>query len=94
MQAFHVGDANMLVSEKPRGPNAYPHGPNAKPNMSRWNIAHVRCPRIGPRVGHVDFMLLVSISSASRRQRKPCFQWCMDLNTCIWKYKLADNKII
>ena len=35
-----------------------------EPNMSRWNIGHIGSPSIMARVGHVYFMLLVSISFA------------------------------
>ena len=58
MRQFRITYTNMLVSEKPRGPNANPCGPNA----SRWNIGCFGYPCIGTHVGHVDFMLFVSIS--------------------------------
>ena len=54
----------MLVSEKPCGPNATPHLPNANSNASRWNIGCVGSPGVGACVGHVHFMLFVSISFA------------------------------
>ena len=38
--------------------------PNVTPNASRWNIGCVGSPHIGAGVGHVHFMLFVSISFA------------------------------
>ena len=77
----------MLVSEKPRGPNASTSQANAtanqanasarNPNGTRWNIGCVGSPRVGARIGHVDFMLFVSISFALGSQRKCVFQWNM-----------------
>ena len=66
----------MLVSEKPRGnkasasqpnvsasqPKVSANNPNVTPNASRWNIGSVGSPRVGARLGHVDFILFVSIS--------------------------------
>ena len=46
----------MLVSRNPCGPNNTPNLPNA----SRLNIGHIWSPRIGSRVGHVDFKLFGS----------------------------------
>ena len=59
---------------KPCGPNAKPCGPNA----SQWNIGRVGSPDIGARVGHVHFMLFVSISFGfgSKREREfPVEYW-------------------
>ena len=67
---------------KPCGPNAKPCGPNAKhggPNMSQWNILHVGSLGIGACVGHVDFMLFLSISFALEGQQKRNFWWNMGL---------------
>ena len=54
----------MLVSKNAKiciTPNA-----NAKicvtPNVSRWNIGGIGSPTRGAGVGHIDFMLFVSIS--------------------------------
>ena len=49
------------------------------PNVSWWNIGCVGSPRVGARIGHVDFMLFVSISFALGSQRKRGFQWNMGL---------------
>ena len=71
----------MLVSKNAKIcviPNA-----NAKicvaPNASQWNIGCVGSPRVGVRVGHVHFMLFVSISFALGSQRECSFQWNMGL---------------
>ena len=45
--------------------------PNAKPNSSWWNIACVGSPSVGARVGHVHFVLFMSISFALGSQHKP-----------------------
>ena len=37
----------MLVSKKPRGPNAKPHRPNTSPNVSQWNIVRIGNMRVG-----------------------------------------------
>ena len=58
---FALPYTSMLVSRNPCGPNATPNLPNTTPNppnKSRWNIGHVGSPRVGSRVGHVDFMFL------------------------------------
>ena len=47
------------------------------PNASQWNISCVGSPGVGARVGHVHFMLFVSISFALGSQCKPSFQWNM-----------------
>ena len=72
-----VGYTNMLVSKNAKicvTPNV-----NAKicvtPNASQRNIACVG----SPGVGHVHFMLIVSISFALGGQRKHIFQWNMGL---------------
>ena len=38
--------------------------PTSTPNASRWNIGSVGSPIGGAGIGHVDFMLFVSISFA------------------------------
>ena len=54
--------------------------PTQNPNVSRWNIGCVGSHGIGTRVGHVHFMLFVSISFALGSQRKRSFQWNMGLS--------------
>ena len=71
----------MLVSKNAKicvTPNA-----NVKfcvtPNANKWNIGRVGSPTQNSRVGHVDFMLFVSLSLALGSQRKHNFQWNMGL---------------
>ena len=53
-------------------------------NTSRWNIGRVWSPRIGACIGHVDFMLFVSISCTLDSQREHSFWWNMGLsNRCM-----------
>ena len=47
------------------------------PNANRWNISGVGIPTQGAGIGHVDFMLFVSISCALVSQRELSFQWNM-----------------
>ena len=47
------------------------------PNASRWNIGGSGSPTQNSRVGHVDFMLFVSLSLALGSQREYNFQWNM-----------------
>ena len=49
------------------------------PNATRRNIGRVGSSRIGACVGHVDFMLFVSISFALGSKRKRNFRWNMGL---------------
>ena len=49
------------------------------PDASQWNIGGVGLSGIGAGVGHVHFMLFMSISFASGTQRKLVFQWNMGL---------------
>ena len=51
--------------------------PIRNPNASQWNIGCVGSPGVGARVGHVHFMLFVSISFALGSQRERSFQWNM-----------------
>ena len=66
-QAIHVADANMLVTEKPCGPNATPQRETIMPNANLNNAQREPImPNLSPngimvRVGHVHFMLFVSI---------------------------------
>ena len=46
-------------------------------NSNEWNIGGVGSPTQNFRVGHVHFMLFMSISFASGTQRKLVFQWNM-----------------
>ena len=54
-----------------------------KPNAWRWNIGCVGSPWIGAHVGHLHFMLFVSISFALGSQREHSLQWNMGF-TCQW----------
>ena len=47
------------------------------PNVSRWIIGGFGSPTQGAGVGHVDFMLFVSISCAVVSQCELSFQWNM-----------------
>ena len=47
------------------------------PDASQWNICGVGSSGVGAGVGHVRFMLFMSISFASGTQRKPVFWWNM-----------------
>ena len=49
------------------------------PNASQWNIGCVGFETQNYCVGHVHFMLFVSISFALGSQRKRSFQWNMGL---------------
>ena len=49
------------------------------PDASQWNIGGVGPSGVGAGVGHVHFMLFMSISFASGTQRKLIFQWNMGL---------------
>ena len=68
----------------------------ATPNASQWNIGCVGSPCVGARVGHVHFMLFVSISFALGSQRERSFQWNMSLRVHVYgnlfeKYKLLRS---
>ena len=71
---FHVGDTNLLVSKNAKI-CILPLTPS--PNASRWNIGGVGSPTQSSHVGHVDFMLFVSLSLALGSQRERNFQWNM-----------------
>ena len=53
--------------------------PTPIPDASQWNIGGVGSSGVGAGVGHVHFMLFMSISFASGTQRKLVFQWNMGL---------------
>ena len=55
--------------------------PTPTPDASQWNIGGVGPSGIGAGIGHVHFMLFMSISFASGTQRKLVFQWNMGLNS-------------
>ena len=84
-----VAYTNMLVFRNPCRPNATPNLPDVTlnlpnttpnlPNVSRWNIGHFGSPCAGSHVGHVDFMLFVSISFALGSQCERGFWWNMGL---------------
>ena len=52
-----------------------PKAKPCEPNASQWNIVCVGSPGVGAHVGHVHFMLFVSISFALGTQPEPSFQW-------------------
>ena len=54
--------------------------PTPTPNASRQNIGGVGSPTRGAGVGHVDFMLFVSISFTLVRQCELSFQWNLGLS--------------
>ena len=56
--------------------------PNAKRQTRQWNIGGVGSSGVGAGVGHVHFMLFMSISFASGTQRKPVFLWNMGFKLC------------
>ena len=64
---------------------ASPTTPNLKfalpPDASHWNKGGVGFPMQSFRVGHVNFMLFMSISFASGTQGKLVFQWKMGLRS-------------
>ena len=49
------------------------------PDASQWKIGGVGPSGVGAGVGHLHFMLFMSISFASVTQRKLVFQWNMGL---------------
>ena len=51
--------------------------PTPTPDASQWNIGGVGPSGVGAGIGHVHFMLFMSISFASGTQRKLVFQWNM-----------------
>ena len=63
--------------------------PTPTPNTSRWNIASVRSPKQNSRVGHVDFMLFVSLSLSLGSQREHNFQWNMGFKVWGPRYKYS-----
>ena len=74
-----LGDANFLC-----WPCTF-HFFCITPDASQWNIGGVGSPTQNFRVGHVHFMLFMSISFASGTQRKLVFQWNMGLKViCRW----------
>ena len=54
--------------------------PRPTPDASQWNIGGIGSPKQNFRVGHVHFMLFMSISFASGTQRKLVFRWNMGLS--------------
>ena len=81
---FHIGDTNMLVSKNakicvtPTRTLKFALPPTQNPNPSQWNIGCVGSPGVGACIGHVHFMLFVSISFALGSS----FQWNMGLTFC------------
>ena len=70
-------NTKICITPTPMLKFALPPMPN--PNASRWNIGGVGSPTQNSRVGHVDFMLFVSLSLALASQREHNFQWNMGL---------------
>ena len=58
--------------------------PTPTPDASQWNIGGVGLSGVGAGVGHVHFMLFMSISFASGTQRKLVFQWNMGFMVYAW----------
>ena len=76
---FHVGNTNMLVSEKPCRPNAIPNLPNATPsvpNVSQWNTLCVGYARVG-FARFVSFFFCVGYANSTQCEHG--FQWNMGL---------------
>ena len=69
-------NTNMLVSLALGDANFVRHLTQI-PNASQWNIGCVGCQMQNLHVGHVHFMLFVSISFVLGSQRKPSIQWNM-----------------
>ena len=67
--------------------------PTPNPNTNQWNICCVGSQTEIFRVGHVHFILFVSISFAFGSQRKPGFRWNMGLRLHIyhWNYHLCSD---
>ena len=78
---FCVGDTNMLVyfGVTPTPILKFALPPTPTPDASQWNIGGVGPSGVGAGVGHVHFMLFMSISFASGTQSKLVFQWNMGL---------------
>ena len=73
-----LGDANLFAFYPTRNLNIAFY-PTPTPDASRWNIGGVGPSIVGAGVGHVLFMLFMSISFAMGTQRKLVFQWNMGL---------------
>ena len=65
-------DTNMLLSFA-LGDANFSHHPMQDPNASPWNIGCVGLQTQNPCIGHVHFMLFVSISFAFGSKRKRSF---------------------
>ena len=66
---FALPPTRMLESALPPTPN---------PNASQWNIGCVGSPSVGARVGHVHFMMVVSISFVLGSEI-----WAYNFNLCL-----------
>ena len=66
--------------------------PTPTPDASQWNIGGVGPSGVGAGVGHVHFMLFMSISFASGTQRKLVFQWNMGFHLFRGVQVLEDRK--
>ena len=82
-----TGDTNMLVfyntkiALPPTQTLKFALPPMQTPRANRWNIGRVGSPSQN-RVGHVDFMLFVSLSLALGSQHQRNFQWNMGYSVC------------
>ena len=65
--------------------------PTPTPDASQWNIGGVGPSDVGAGVGHVHFMLFMSISFASGTQRKLVFQ--LNMGFILINLALASPKI-
>ena len=69
----------MLVSKNAKicvtlnGTRKFVLSPTRNPNSSQWNIGCVGSPGVGAYVGHVHFMLILSISFELGNQCKRSF---------------------
>ena len=61
--------------------------PTPTPDASQWNIGGVGSSGVGAGVGHVHFMLFMSIPFASGTQCKPVFWWNMGFRFYLMKWR-------
>ena len=79
----HVGilepTQNVKFASPPTQNVKFALPPTPTPDASQWNIGGFGSPTQDFCVGHIHFMLFMSISFASGTQRKLVFQWNMGL---------------
>ena len=83
-----LGSKNAKICVTPNANANICVTPNANPQATRWNIGGIGSPMRGAGVGHVDFMLFVSISFVLVSQCKLTFQWNMGLTIFVF-YKMS-----